>query len=364
MIAAKSKEKSLIYLNTPSVGLVSRPSLEAAQRFQEASLTNPSKAFMDWMENGLVNLRTKMASLAGTTPSQIAFIPNFSYGLISVIENMRPEVRSVLLYRDDYPSLNLPFELAGFKIFYVENKGGFEVPLSGIEKLLQQEKIDVVALSHVQFLTGFAFDLKELGDICSQYNALLVVDATQSLGACELNFDTLPVDVMISSSYKWLNGGVGSAVMAIKESFMKRFVPRSAGFGSMNHSEKGWSYKPSLASYEPGHLNALGLLQLEAAVERRLRSGVHTVARHDHALVKRLAQGMADTPFRVCGGNDGANLNSILCFEADKRVYDYLLRSDIATTWRRGLIRVGPHFYNTETDIDVLLAALKAFEKK
>ncbi len=363
MSEGEKKSNNLTYLNTASVGLVSRVSVEAAQRFQEATLTNPSKAFMEWMHNGLVYLREKMASLICTQPSQIALIPNFSYGLVSVINNMNGHVKNVLLYKDDYPSLNLPFELGGFHVHYVESQDGFAVSLSQIEEIIRKEKIEVVALSHVQFLTGFAINLDELADICKRNEVVLIVDATQGLSAFDFNFDASSVDVLISSSYKWLNGGVGSAVMAIKDSFMNRFIPRSAGFGSMEHSENGWSYNPSLLSYEPGHLNAIGLLQLEAAVEQRLKAGVHEVAQHDHALVKRLAEGMADTSFRVCGGYKTDHLISILCFEAEQKVHDYLLQSGIATTWRKGLIRVSPHFYNTEADIDKLLYVLKEFDK-
>lgn len=362
MPEATKKNTNLTYLNTASVGLVSQESVDAAQKFQQATLTNPSKTFMDWMQHELVELRQQMAALIRTGPSQIAFIPNFSYGLISVIDNMRPHIKRVLLYRDDYPSLNLPFELGGFELHYVENQDGFAVSLSTIEEIIKREKIEVVAISHVQFLTGFCIDLIELGNICKKYGAVLIVDATQSLGAFNMGFDDLPVDVMIASSYKWLNGGVGSAVLCIKESFMQRFVPRSAGFGSMDHSERGWSYHPSLASYEPGHLNAPGLLQLQAAVVQRLKAGVAAVARHDYALVKRLASAMADTPFKVCGGNGAENIATILCFEAEQEVHEYLLHSGVATTWRRRLIRVSAHFYNNEDDVDKLVAALKKWK--
>lgn len=357
-----SEKQPFTYLNTAGAGLVSPESIAAAEDFQNKSLVNPPKYFFQFMDEGLPDLRQKMAALLHAKPSQIAFTPNFSYSLLAVIDSIRSSVKNVLLYKDDYPSLTLPFELGGFQIHYVENEGEFAIPVSKIKEIALKEKVEVIAISHVQFLTGFAIDLNELGTFCRGNNISLIVDATQSMGAFDFNFETLPVDVLISSSYKWLNGGFGSAVMCIKDSFMDKYPPKSAGFGSMNHDANGWTYNPSVLSYEPGHLNVAGLLQLQKALEQRLKTGVSAVEKHDRSLIKRLATGLSGTSFKVAGGYDAAQLATILCFEAEESVGKYLSEKNIAVTWRKGKIRVGPHFYNTNEDIDRLIGALKEWE--
>lgn len=316
------------------------------------------------MNNGLPALRQKMADLLHTKPSNIAFTPNFSFSILSVIDSMRSSVKNILLYKDDYPSLTLPFEMGGFKIHYVESDDGFKVSLSEIEKVSKQHKIDVIAISHVQFLTGFTIDLKELGTFCKKENIVLIVDATQSMGAVEMNFDSLPVDVLISSSYKWLNGGFGSAVLVIRDSFMKRFPPRSAGFGSMSHDSKGWAYTPSVLAYEPGHLNTSGLLQLEKALDQRLKTGVSAVEKHNKTILKRLAYGLSETSFKVCGGYNADHLVTILCFEAEEEVGKFLAENNVSVTWRKGMIRVSPHFYNTEKEIERFIELLKEWDSQ
>lgn len=354
-----NKDK-LIYLNTAAAGLLSPASVSATTAFQEATLTNPSKVFLQWIEGGLAGLREKVAGLLHSGPAQVAFTPNFSYSLLPVIQSIAPTCKKVLLYRQDYPSLNMPFELGGFEVHYVESPDGFSLPLSVIQETAERETVQVIALSHVQFLTGFTTDLQALGQYCRQKDIVLIVDATQSMGAVDIDFDKLDVDVLASSSYKWLNGGYGSAVLCIKESFLRRFPPTFAGFGSMTHGESGWQYTPSIISYEPGHQNVLGLLQLEQAVDQRLLDGVPAVEKHNRALLKQLAEGLAGTPYPICGGGDISKLTTMLCFEGDQPLHQYLTQNGFAVTWRRGLIRVSPHFYNSQAEIAAFVKAVKA----
>lgn len=355
----EKQKEDLIYLNTAAAGILSPASVSATTEFQEKTLTNPGKYFIQWLGEGLPILREKVAQLINTTYTQIAFTPNFSYSLLPVIQSIQPTLKKVLLYKDDYPSLNMPFELGGFEVHYVESPDGFSIPLSAIKKIVEQENIELIAISHVQFLTGFTIDLNELGNYCRERNVVLIVDATQSMGAVALDFESLPVDVLISSSYKWLNGGYGSAVLCLKEKFMDRFPPKVGGFASMKHSPDGWSYEPSVRSYEPGHLNILGLLQLEHAVDQRLLDGIDAVEKHNTVLLEMLVKGIGETRFKIRGGTETKNRTTILCFEAEKEVYDQLTEEGFSFTWRRGLIRVSPHFYNTKEEIEALIATLK-----
>jgi selenocysteine lyase/cysteine desulfurase len=150
--------------------------------------------------------------------------------------------------------------------------------------------------------------------------------------------------------------------MCIKNSFMQEFPPRIAGFGSMNHSDESWNYQPSMASYQPGHLNALGLLQLEEAVEKRISDGIVNIEKHNQSLIKKLASGLEDTSFKIIGGKDISDLSTILCFEAEQAVHDWLEEKNISVTYRKGAVRVSPHFYNIAKDIDYLLYALETYK--
>jgi selenocysteine lyase/cysteine desulfurase len=354
--------QDITYLNTAAVGLVSPESVEAAQQFQEKTKSNAIKTFGHWMENSLPNLTEKTAALINAKASQIAFLPNFSFSISAIVQTIQPKINNVLLFKDDYPSLNMPFELGDFNISYVESEDGFSISLEAIKTICEENNIEAIAISHVQFLTGFTLDIEALGDFCKEEGIVLILDATQSMGTVEINFEESFIDVFISSSYKWLNGGLGSAVMCIKDSFMQEFPPHIAGFGSLDHSDENWNYQPSMASYQPGHLNAPGLLQLEKAIEKRLSDGIANIEEHNQSLIKKLASGLEDTSFKIIGGKDISDLSTILCFKAEQAVHDWLKEKNISVTYRKGAIRVSPHFYNTIKDIDHLLDVLKTYE--
>ena len=348
----------ICYLNTASVGILNKSSIAAVHRFQEISQTNPSTVFFEWMASGLVELRKNIATLIHSKEHLVAFTPNFSYSLLAITDSLRERKSKVLLYREDYPSLNMPFELGGFEVHYVDNEDGFHISIGKIREIIQSKKIEILAISHVQFLTGFTIDLQALGQVCLEANVILIVDTTQSMGAVEIDFGDSNIDVMISSSYKWLNGGLGSAVLCVQEQFLQKFPPRIAGFGSMLHSDEGWTYSPSITSYEPGHLNPLGLLQLGESIKERLSQSVQAVEKHNLGLIQRLVNHLKGTPYLVDGGIEATSLRTILCFDASKALYDHLITQNIITTWRKGKIRVSPHYHNTEKDIDTLTGCL------
>jgi selenocysteine lyase/cysteine desulfurase len=351
--------KTSIYLNTAASGLLSQESIDAAASFQEATLSNSIGALKHWMSENLPRLRTKTADLLGASEGETGFVPNFSYGLLPVVHTLEPHLNNVLLYKDDYASLNMPFELADFNIHYVKSSDEFHISTDEIKSMIDQKDIEIVAISHVQYLTGFKIDIDELGEYCRKNGVVFIVDGTQSIGAADCSFSQMPADVLISSSYKWLNGGFGSAVLCIEKEFINRFPPCIAGYGSLD--DYG-DYTPSVKSFEPGHLNAAGLLQLEKAVDQKLEQGLADIETHNMALLQKIIDDFAEVPFTIRGSSRVDERLTMVCFEADEDVFNDLTEYGFSLTWRKGMIRISPHFYNSEEDIDALINALKEYK--
>lgn len=348
-----------IYLNTAGTGLLSREAIDAAKDYLDKASTDPSSAFLGWLGNDLPVSRKNAARLFDTTEDQIFFSPNFSFALVSVLQSLVGRLKKVLLYDTDYPSLNLPFELGNFKVSYVKDHDGFHISTEEIIEKIKKENIEIVAFSHVQFLTGFKLDINTIGEYCHKKGVVFIVDGTQSMGATATNFNRLPVDVMIGSSYKWLNGGHGSAVGCIRKSFIEKYPPGIAGYGSIDHTKTQWDYRPSNKSFEPGHLNPPGLLQLAEGINHKLKVGLDSIYTHNTALVERLHKGLLNLPFEVVGKEDFHNRLHILVFKAEEKVAEELQNAGFVITWRKETIRVSPHYYNTDEDIDALLSELK-----
>ncbi len=349
----------LVYLNTAGTGLLSSQSIARAKAFMDKTLTDSSTAFLEWLADDLPRLRKNTAQLFDTTEDQVAFTPNFSFALSAIAQSLEGRLKRVLLYQSDYPSLNLPFELGDFELHYVKSRDGFHISTDEVIETIDQQEIEVVALSHVQFLTGFKLDIQAIGTYCKDNGVVFIVDGTQSMGATTVSFGRLPVDVLIGSSYKWLNGGFGSAITCIRSAFIERFPPRIAGFGSIDKSDTSWNYRPSYKSFEPGHMNAPALLQLQESVQQKLENGLENIYVHNTALTKQLHEALLNLPFEVIGKEDAENRLHILVFKASKDIADALVDEGFALTWRKETIRVSPHFYNTAEDIDAFIDALK-----
>ncbi len=348
-----------IYLNTAGTGLLSPEAIHAAQSFLEQAGNDPNMAFHNWMEKELPTLRQDAAQLLDTTENQISFLPNFSFALSAVLQGLIGKIKRVLLYDADYPSLNMPFEVGHFEPYYIESTDGFHLSTDAVIEKIQKEKIELVALSHVQFLTGYKVDIDTIGKYCQENGVIFMVDGTQTMGAMPISFDKMPADVLIGSSYKWMNGGMGSATLCFKQSFLKKYPPGIAGFGSLDKSDGAhWKYTPSNQSYEPGHMNPTGLLQLHEGIKQKLKDGMDKIYRHNSTLIQQLHHGIANSSFEVIGEGDLDNRLHILIFKADKAVADRLVNAGFSITWRKETIRVSPHFYNTSEDIAAFLSAL------
>src|SRR5690606_25751688 len=138
---------------------------------------------------------------------------------------------------------------------WIADTDGFTIPIKELKQRLLDENINVLAISHVQWMSGYKLDLADIGRFCADNGIGFIVDATQSLGAINIDLSALPVDVLIASDYKWMNAGFGTGIMYVGRNFINNYPPAVAGFGSYTFSGGKPQYIPGARSFEPGHPN-------------------------------------------------------------------------------------------------------------
>jgi len=259
-----------IYVNTPAAGIITKNGAKLIDRFHQAMLLNPSQAFDDVEDQSYRQTKKLAAKFLGAEIKEVAFIPNFSFGLSSVIASLEKKKNKILLYQDDFPSLNLPFELNGFDISYIP-PGEFNTDIV-LEKL-EQTEVEILALSHVQYITGYRLDLETIGNVCRKKGIIFILDGTQSVGLYNYNFSVLPLDVLITSNYKWMNGGYGSGTICCKEKFIREFPPVIGGRNSFRMINDEFIFPRDINSFEPGHMPIHNLLLLNEALKEKLEIG-------------------------------------------------------------------------------------------
>ena len=348
------------YLNTASSGLISKSGMEKAHKFHEELHKKGSRKVEHFIAEELPMIRKTVSDFMDAPIHELAFIPNFSYGLCALIPAVST-LKRVLLFRDDYPSLIQPFLINDFDIHWVDGKDAFTIDLRELKESILQNNIELLAISHVQYLSGFKIDIEEVGAFCKKHDVIFILDGTQSLGAFPFSFKNSEVNVYITSNYKWMNGGYGTGIMCMDTETIKRFPPKSGGFGSYKYLDKHWKYTASINSYEPGHLNFTGLIMLHDAINFKNEFGLENIAKHNMTLLTALIDGMRSNSLELSGPGHNRNRSNIIGIKGDEHLEKFLRKKGIIANMRKNIIRIGIHFYNTEEDINRLIKVLNSY---
>lgn len=348
---------NLTYLNTAACGLVAPQFTASAIELYNSLEHNASSNAEQWKMNEQEKVRSAIAGLMKVNTENVALIPNFSWGINGVVQALKGDER-VLMYKKDYPSLLDPFRVNNFDITWLDDTDGFTLPIDAIEEYITAKKIDILAISHVQWGSGYKADLQALGRLCKANDVIFIVDATQSLGAFPIFPAEVDADVFIASNYKWMNGGFGTGVMYINDAFMAKYPPVIAGYNSyMQYGDN--IYRPAVASYEPGHPNMFGFSILKAAVEYKQQLGLDKIEVHNKKLTQLLLDEIRALPVTLIGEDSTDNRASIVFIKDEGDIAQKLKDNGIIVSIRNGNIRISMHYYNTSEDVMRLTGVLK-----
>jgi len=259
----------------------------------------------------------------------------------------------------------------GLEVRYVKNNNGIVTTKQIIEAM--DEQTLAVSICSVEPSSGFRYDLHELGRVCKERNVYLVVDATQSLGAMELDVQEMNIDVMVASTYKWLNNVFGIGVGFIRKELLVKIVPNHMGWVGTRDRIKDFS-NPELTinegakRFETGGLNWIGLSGLAGSINTYLSLGKRDVENHILALVDVLYRGIEGLEnVKLLPLIPLCNRSNIVYLKAAESIHmteDDFRANGIRVNISGSKIRVGIHFYNNESDLHSLIDYLKLLNAK
>ena len=231
---------------------------------------------------------------------------------------------------------------------------------------LVDDRTRVIAISWVEFATGFRFDLERIGRFCRERDILFVVDAIQGLGALPINVERMHVDVLASSAHKWLLGSEGIAIVYISDRVVEQIRPLRTGWTAIENWMKWSRYeltpRPGAERHEIGTLNPFGIAALGASLEILLEAGIDRISAHCRELTDQLVDGLAATGCRIVSSRAEGEWSPIVTFThhaaTPPAIVDHLASRNISVAHRSGRVRIAPHFYNTHDEVAQLLDAL------
>ncbi|MAP53338.1 aminotransferase class V-fold PLP-dependent enzyme [Altibacter sp.] len=343
------------YLNTASSGLISR-SLLQWRREHDQKLMEDASVFRDAHRLVLEGVKKEVAQFMDASHNEIALVPNFSFGLNTLLEGL-PQKQKVLLLEKDYPSVNWAFEHRDFDVCYAAIDEHLE---QNIERAVVEHQPDIFAFSLVQYLNGIKIDLTFLKQLKAYHPALLLIaDGTQYVGTEVFSFSESPIDILGASCYKWLLAGYGNGFFIVKDIMHSKIFPSTIGF---NSAEAMYSKREEISfmkHFEPGHQDTLNYGSLGHALQHLQTIGMETVSKRVRTLSSK-----AKTQFVQLGLLEASVVqreqhSNIFSIKGDEALFQKLKEENIICSQRGHGIRVGFHFYNTEADLDKLLSVVR-----
>jgi len=317
--------------------------------------------------------RELAARLLHAQPDEIAFVGPTSLALSLIAAGLPwKENDNVLVSFDDYPANVYPWmALAQKRVkvrFLNTREMGCIRPLDVVGQVDEQTRL--VALASCHFVSGYRIDLSAIGQELRRRDILFCVDAIQTLGAFSTTVEH--VDFLAADGHKWLLGPCAAGILYARKSLQERLQPTVFGWHNVrcpNYiAQEEMIFPPDAPRYEPGTPNLLGLAGLHAAMELLLETGIDNIAaellRKRGLLVTALqAKGYqvlhADAP----SANAGAIVTFYRAGSDMAALGDKLVAASIIVSLRmdrsgRKYLRLSPHFYNTDAELQRLLEML------
>src|SRR5437660_7411508 len=319
-------------------------------------------------------VRGRIAEVLAVGPESIAFTKNTTSGLGLVAVGLDWEAGDNIVGVDRefpaniYPWMGLKRKGVELRLYRPEQG---RIDLKALARLCDR-RTRVVAISAVQFWSGFRTDLDALRTALKGHDALLVVDAIQAAGAMHLDLSSAPVDFLCAGAQKWLLGPIGVGFAYVGPRMLERLTPVTVGADSVVHDEEYFVYdltlKPDARRFEETAPNYPGILVMGAAVNLLLRAGMPAVEQEVLRLADRLRDELPQRGYELLlKPSRPAERSGIVSFRHPRMVPAELharlreagiiisLRADFL---RADFLRASPHYYNSDADIDRLLEAL------
>ncbi len=350
--------KNYTYLNTASSGLISTNTKKAIDNHLNDYLNHGGLHRKEWVQHGK-EARTRVSKLLNCDRDSVAFVPDVSSGMNLTAERFIDKP-TVVLVKHDFPSVGLPWIARGFPIQWVEKEQDQSISLEKIDGALNGGN-KILAISWVQYNSGFTIDLSQLSNIRKRNKAFVVIDGTQGLGSIPIDLQESPVDVFIASSFKWQTGGYGIAVHYENKDSQIGFERRSLGWNSL--SDFGGrlgpeNYKETTEVIEAGHPKYVSLVTLNNALTELEKIGWENIYLRDQELRNLLIDSLSDSGFTFHSNPALQNQAPIVCIKSDTDLKKTLNEHNIISTYRDDYIRFGIHFYNSESDIEFLKSSI------
>jgi selenocysteine lyase/cysteine desulfurase len=354
------------YLNSCSLGALSRRSEGYLNEFLERWHDMGASAWYEHWLGRIEDLRGRVATFWGADAAETALLPSTSVALSVIAESVKPEGRNKVVCSElDFPTLAYQWAVKPeIELVVLKSPDGIRMDPEQYAEAVDERTL-FLATSHVFFATGHVQDLTALADVAHRAGAWCLIDGYHGAGQVPLELRSTGVDFYTGGPLKWLLGGPGLAYLYVRGDLISRLEPRITGWfaseGQFDFDLEGFRYRPDARRFETGtpalptvH-TALGGQEIVDEV------GIDAVVARNRHLTDHLIGRCRDAGFRLRLA-DPDHRSAIVTIRHDDPpgAVRHLADHGVIVDHRPGYVRVSPHFYNTEEEVDRCVEVLAA----
>ncbi len=358
-----------VYLNSAAVAPM--PTIAAEAVFSQLTdvSENGSANYADWIATKN-RARGMIAEMLNAEAEQIAFMRNTSDGFASVANGLKWEKEdNIVTFAKEFPSNFYPWRRIrdefGTELRLCPERGGRFDSDEFISLIDSDTKL--VSVSAVQFASGFRADLEKIGAAARKVDALFAVDIIQGFGAMPFDLPAQSVDIAAGASHKWLCSPEGCGILYLSERARERIKPTMVGWISV---EEPWDFedyeqpfKQNALAWETGTGGVSLFYGLEQSLKILREAGAENIENYLEDLSDYLCELLAAKNYDIISSREKGEKSQIVCVKhrnglTSNEIAKHLENEKIIVSPRGDRIRIAPHFFNNQSDIERLIEFL------
>lgn len=355
------------YLVSNSLGAMPRAVPARLAEYAEQWATLGVRAWAKgWWQMPLA-VGDEIAPLLGAAPGTVAMAPTVTYAQAVVLSalSFSGGRDTIVMSALDFPSVRYVYEeLAprlGARVVVVGSDDGISIDEERLCAAID-ERTALVAISHVLFKSAYVVDVARVAAHAHRMGALVSLDAYHSVGVVPVDVRAIGVDFLTGGVLKWLCGGPGGCFLYASPEVSARYTPALTGWQAHAHP---FAFEGEM-EYAAGAARWLGGTPVVPALYANLegpriirRAGMDAIRAKSVRQTARLVELAEARGYRVTAPRDPSKRGGTIAFDLPHgaAVAQALLARDVVIDYRPGAgIRVAPHFYTTDDELERFIA--------
>jgi selenocysteine lyase/cysteine desulfurase len=370
--------KKYAYFDHAAMSPLPQSTANAFQNWLKEAVEIGNPVWGNWVK-GIEATRAAAAKMIGAQTDEVTLVSNTTSGIGLVAEGLDwREGDNVVTFADEFPSNVYPWMNLASRGVETRRIANDVSGRPDLEKLAAacDARTRVVTVSWVGFATGYRHDVRRIAEIAHNNGALMFLDGIQALGVFPINVDDFGIDFLAADGHKWLLGPEGAGIAYIRRQHLDKLRAIGPGWHSVNPAQDYTHIELNLRSgaarFEGGSQNSGGILAFGASLKLLNDLGIENVSAAILDITGKACERLTKIGARIVSDRrsdyrQGEQRSGIVAFEmpgsdpmALKR---HALQQNVVFGCRAGRLRISPHAYNNDEDLDRLIDALTSFQR-